>query len=185
MVNKKRIAIVILLISAAILIGYTEKRLVAMPEISSANVGEPIEIPQTTSQELPEIYAAEDEIVCDISSNKEYGGIGGSVDIPPNGTTIDQSLTDYYGRPTTTGICGTYWYVAGWWFNDTEMHNLPYESIMYGMSPYAITTGGRSSGTSNIEDGPIAPVPEIASIVLVASGVSIFLIWRKIANNKR
>lgn len=124
-----------------------------------------------------------------------YGGIAGAENNPPVGTTINPEFTKQYSKTTATGECGTYWYIAGWWFSATEMAKLPQESIMYGVSPYAITSGsnngrvGAGSGTDednsgdngdNSGDGPIIPVPEVSTIILVTLGISIFIVLKKI-----
>ena len=130
----------------------------------------PIIIP--TIQETPLITADG----CQKPSNGTYGGISRNESNPPEGTEISKELTEYYGRTTATGECGTYQYVSGWWFSDSEMEKLPLESIMYGTSPYAI-----SSGSSTKHMGPIAPVPEPDTIILVSIGIfSIFVISRKL-----
>jgi hypothetical protein len=113
-------------------------------------------------------------------SGNEYGGIGASESNPPNGTSIDGDLTKYYSRTTATGVCGTYWYIVGWWFNATEISKLPQETLMYGVSPYAITGG--SNGNTNHGDAPVVPVPEVATVGLVALGILAFVVWRKVAN---
>jgi len=113
-----------------------------------------------------------------------YGGIGGSENNPPQGTTIDESLTQYYGKPTATGDGETYIHISGWWFNLTQVAKLPSESLMYGMSPCAITSGGGSEESRNGDDGdidpPINPIPEMSTMALVLAGlIGLFAIYRK------
>lgn len=67
-------------------------------------------------------------VICQKPINSEYGGIAGSENSPPNGTIV---IKNYYGDILATGICGMYWNIAGWWFNESEMMNLPSESVMY------------------------------------------------------
>lgn len=113
-----------------------------------------------------------------------YGGISSSADHPPFGTVIDHNLTKYYGTPTATGNGTTYWYVAGWWFNLTEMMNLPPRDI--GASPYDCSatnscgsgiggiqgTQGTTQGTQGFKgDPPIPPTPEMGTYVLASVGI--------------
>lgn len=116
--------------------------------------------------------------VCQVpDSDMYYGGIAGGRNTPPNGTHVDQNLTKYYNTPTAIGECGTYWYLPGWWFNQSEMMKLPPESITYNVSPYAIADG------DGIVQMPIVPTPEVPGVILVTSGI--FMIIVLYAYNKR
>lgn len=145
----------------------------------------PVEQPaseQTTGSVLT-LFDDTNSVTCQQSpAGNQYGGIGGAENNPPKGTAISQESTIQYGRPTATGICGSYWYIAGWWFNTSEMAKLPSETILYGMSPYAITDGsdGTNARTEDDDNRPIAPVPEVATIVLVVFGLFAILSWNKI-----
>lgn len=113
-----------------------------------------------------------------------YGGIGGTENNPPQGAIIDDSLTKYYGKTTAKGNGETYIYISGWWFNTTQMMKLPPESIMYGVSPCAITSGSEENRGDGEDDGdvepPIAPIPEMSTIALVSTGIlALFIIARK------
>ena len=101
-----------------------------------------------------------------------YGGISGSADHPPFGTVIDHNLTKYYGTPTAIGNGMTYWYVGGWWFNLTEMLNLPVVS-QQGVSPYdcGATNSCGSGGIGPQLDPPIPPTPELGTYVLASIGI--------------
>lgn len=100
----------------------------------------------------------------------DFGGIPANATTPPEGTAINEKLSEYYGIPTATGS-DTYWHVGGWgWFNLKEMLNLPSESIMYDESPYALSSGGSSSSI---------PIP-VSPIVLVAFVITVIILRRKI-----
>jgi hypothetical protein len=108
-----------------------------------------------------------------IGTTKFYGGIAGNKTNPPTGSHIDANLSHYYNTPTATGNEQTYWYIAGFWFNQTEMMNLPSDSVMYGKSPYVSSEGSSHSGpataTATAEvDVPINPIV-IAAFVIVAA----------------
>jgi hypothetical protein len=140
--------------------------------------------------QIPELSGNVENVICDQPpSYNLYGGIGRSGNNPPNGTVIDQNLTNNSGRITATGVCGIYQYISGWWFNASEMANLPYDSIMYGASPYTTSGGGAESGAAaptddNDEDRPPAPVSEIATVALVSIGtVGLFFVARKYKKN--
>lgn len=109
----------------------------------------------------------------------EYGGISGVESNPPRGTAIDQGLTTQYGEPTATGVCGTYWYIAGWWFNASEMAKLPSETLLYKVSPYAMAGGSDDSSSDNEDEKPVIPIPEVATIFMVAFGIFAFVVWNK------
>lgn len=101
-----------------------------------------------------------------------YGGIASSMDKPPIGTTIDANLTTYYGTPTATGNGLTYWYIGGYWFNQTEMINLPIGSVQYRQSPYACCDNGGGGGSATI------PVPVNPLVIIGFVGVAAFVVWR-------
>lgn len=118
------------------------------------------------------------EIVCKKpDKDMSYGGIGGSENNPPTGTSIDQDLTKRYNMPVATGDCGTYWYIAGWWFSESEMARLPSESIMYKISPYALN--GSGGGGVQEQQYPIAPIPEMPNTILIILGISMVMILKK------
>lgn len=102
-----------------------------------------------------------------------WGGISSPNDIPPNGTTINVNLTTYYNTPTATGNGFTYWYIGGFWFNQTEMINLPVCSVQYRESPYACDSGGHSGGQ------PVIPVPVNPLVIIGFVGVVGFVVWRR------
>jgi hypothetical protein len=61
------------------------------------------------------------------------------------------------------------------------MAKLPSETLLHGVSPYAITGGSDSSTQSSDDDErPVIPVPEVATIFLVAFGIFAFVAWQKI-----
>jgi hypothetical protein len=169
---------------------------------------------QESAPQVPESVntidlSANDEIVCDHpSKDSKYGGISGSENKPPKGTEISKELTEKNGRPMATGVCGTYQYIVGWWFTESEIYKLPYETLIYGISPYAIGGGGSGKSTSASSPvdtpptqtppvpppaqtppvpppvvPPIVPIPEIPGALLAMFGVLGLLIWRK-ANSK-
>lgn len=189
---KKKIVAAGLIVVCAILVASAmfASNLMETSKASTPEVGENPEIQPVQDEVTVQTLELSDDtggVTCQKpQSGNEYGGIGTSESNPPNGTSIDEDLTKYYGRTTATGVCGTYWYIVGWWFNATEMSKLPQETLMYGMSPYAITSGGVSGETvrygSGDEDGPVAPVPEIATITTVALGILAFIVWRKKTN---
>lgn len=173
----------------------------------------PLETPSTQSQadvQTLELSESNDNVVCDQPpKDNKYGGISGSENKPPKGTTIVEPKTG--NRVTATGTCGTYWYIAGWWFTASEMANLPSDTLMYGTSPYITSGGPGGSAPSNVEtapagsnnpgdgntvpgddnvgsgddneepgdDNPVVPVSEVATFVLVALGIFGFVAWRK------
>lgn len=107
-----------------------------------------------------------------IVSGGIYGGIPGTEDKPPVGTIIDANLTKYYGVPTATGDGKTYWFIGGWgWFNESEMMNLPSDSLMYNISPYAINSGGGN--------GIPVPINPLVLVMFVISAISIIVILKK------
>lgn len=123
--------------------------------------------------QISELSNGTENVICDQPpSDNLYGGIGRSEYNPPNGTTINQSLTNESGRTTATGVCGTYRYISGWWFNTTEMTKLPYDTIMYGTSPYAIISGdGNNGNDGNDGEGPIVPIPEMLNSTSITFGI--------------
>lgn len=134
--------------------------------------------------QISELSDGTENIICDQPQRDSlYGGIGRAEYNPPNGTVIDQNLTNSSGRTTATGVCGTYKYISGWWFNTSEMANLPYDTIMYGTSPY-ITSGGSGEGaqpedSQSGDEGPVVPVPEVATAILVVLGIFGVIAWNK------
>lgn len=212
MVNKKIVAslLIVLAILAVVVVASTKNPATApitTPNAKEPPVGQPI--PEQTT--VPTLILSDDinSVTCQQPpTGNQYGGISGTENNPPKGTVIDQGLTKQYGRPTAAGVCGTYWYIVGWWFNASEMANLPSETLLYGVSPYAITSGsdggskpgegtlsgfgeGTQPGDGNAEDrndgngdnddgGPIVPVPEVATILLVTFGIFMFVALRKV-----
>lgn len=137
----------------------------------------PTEIPTWRLEENAEVVVTKTKISSDC-----YGGIGGTENNPPQGTLIDEDLTKYYGETAATGNGETYLHISGWWFNLTQVAKLPSESLMYGMSPCAITSGSGDSRNSEDDDidPPIPPVPEVNTIVLVSAGlIGLFVLYRK------
>lgn len=107
-----------------------------------------------------------------IVSGGIYGGIPSTVNKPPEGTIIDVNLTEYYGVPTATGDGKTYWFIGGWgWFNESEMMNLPSDSLMYDISPYAISSGGGN--------GILVPINPLVLVLFVVSAISIIMVLKK------
>lgn len=206
MVNRKAIVAGLLIVFAilAVVVVASTKNPTAAPDITTPNAKSPPSTPEQTTVPTLELSDDTNSATCQQPpTGSEYGGIGGNENSPPKGATISQELTVQYGRPTATGVCGTYQYIAGWWFNASEMAKLPSETILYGISPYAITEGsdGTRSGTQppgdggtdngndgdendgdgdNDDGGPIVPVPEVATILLVAFGIFMFVAWRKV-----
>lgn len=175
--NKIIMVIVIVLILSILSVIYTIGNKGPIYDKSSENI-----VPNITN--VPALIPAVQEIIpqTDLSNiitcqkpdeDMFYGGIARNESDSPNGTSIDQNFSKYYNIPTATGICGTYWYIAGWWFNESEMVKLPSESIMYKMSPYAIT-----DGDGNIQT-PIAPIPEMPNTILIILGISMVMILKK------
>jgi len=79
-----------------------------------------------------------------------YGGIARNASNPPDGTTINFELSNYYKVPTATGNNQVYWHIGGWgWFNESEMMNLPSNSLMYGISPYDCGTDNNCGGSDS------------------------------------
>lgn len=167
MVNRKTI-IVGLFVTFAILVisayaGYltqapesSDSNIKSLPEISSEVPSIiSLEAPSTQSGadiQTPELSESGDDVVCDQPpKDNKYGGISGSENKPPKGTTITEPKTG--SRTTATGICGTYQYIAGWWFTASEIAKLPYDTIMYGTSPY--TTSGGPGG--NVQSSTTTP----------------------------
>lgn len=198
MVNKKIVAglLIVLAILAVVIVASTKNQTTA--PIMTPNAKEPpVEQPTSEQTTVQTLILSDDinSVTCQLPpAGNQYGGISGTEDNPPRGTVIDPGLTKQYGRPTATGVCGTYWYIVGWWFNASEMTNLPSETLLYGVSPYAITSGsdgGSKTGEGNAEDindgngdnddgGPIVPVPEVATILLVTFGIFMFVALRKV-----
>lgn len=213
MVNKRAIlaGLIAAIMMFVVVVEISTKDPVQAKEVSVTNAKSPPEDP--IAIKTLELSGDIDSIVCQQpSKGNEYGGIGGSDSNPPKGTTTDPELTVQYNRPTATGVCGTYWYIAGWWFNASEMAKLPQESIMYGVSPYAITTGsdgavrtgnsgngGSNNGNDGSNngndgpnndndgfdngddgDGPIIPVPEVATIIMVMFGIFVLITLTRI-----
>lgn len=200
MVNRKAIVAGLLIVFAilAVVIVASTKNPTAASDITTPNAKSP-PVTQTTPEQttVPILELSDDinSVTCQQPpAGNEYGGINGNENSPPKGTTISQELTTQYSKPTATGVCGTYWYIVGWWFNASEMANLPSETLLYGVSPYAITSGsdgGSKTGEGNAEDindgngdnddgGPIVPVPEVATILLVTFGIFMFVALRKV-----
>jgi hypothetical protein len=78
-----------------------------------------------------------------------FGGIASNISNPPPGTQINADLTNYYHTTTATGNGTTYWYIAGFWYTQEEMLNLPSVSVQYGESPYALPSGGSKGRNVN------------------------------------
>ncbi len=98
-----------------------------------------------------------------------YGGIVRNATNPPDGTTINLELSNYYKVPTATGNDNTYWFIGGYgWFNQTEMMNLPSDSLMYDISPYAL------SGGSNNSSHVLVPIS-----IFVIAGFIVFVIYKR------
>jgi hypothetical protein len=206
MVNRKAIVAGLLIVFAilAVVIVASTKNPTSASDITTPNAKSPPVTQPISEQTTVSTLILSDEtnsITCQQPpTGNEYGGISGNENNSPKGTVIDPDLTIQYGRPTATGICGTYWYIAGWWFNVSEMAKLPAETLTYGVSPYAITSGDDSgsvvrSGNENSNDDngenddvgdedsePIVPVPEVATIVLVAFGIFTFVVWNRVKN---
>lgn len=174
MKNKKAIGIIVLLlVSISILgcIGPNRQKDIPTEATTPTITQEMQPIETTPNNQLSNDNT--DKITCQRSSNNVYGGINRAENNPPNGTVIDKDLTKYYGRLTATGVCGTYWYISGWWFNEkTEIGRLPFKSIMYGESPYVTDEG------SDMQE-PIAPVPENSTLVLTALGIFTVIMLKK------
>jgi len=176
MKNVKTVCVLLLILALAGCIG--NKQTIEKPNnvvnVSSTPTLIPVETPiekvtNLTNNNRDENHLEEKRVV----SAGMYGGIPGNK--PPEGTIIDANLTGYYGVPTATGDGKTYWFIGGWgWFNESEMMNLPSDSLMYDISPYAINSGGGSG----------IPVP-INPFVLVAFviSVSIIVIFKKNKKN--
>ncbi len=186
MVNKKIVVglLIVFAILAVVVVASTKNH-TTVPEITAQNAKIlPVEQPVSDQTTDPVLTLSDDtnSVTCQQSpAGNQYGGIAGAENNPPKGTAISQELTFQYGRPTVTGICGTYWYIAGWWFNTSEMARLPSETILYGMSPYAITEGTDGGTNGDNEDGgPIVPVPEVATILLVIFGIFMFIVLKKV-----
>jgi hypothetical protein len=215
MVNRKAIVAGLLIVIAilAIVVVASTKNPTTASDITTPNAKSPpvTQLPEQATVPTLELSDDTNSVTCQQPpTGNEYGGISGNENSPPKGTTISQELTTQYGRPTATGVCGTYWYIVGWWFNASEMAKLPAETLLHGVSPYAITSGsdgGTRSGTGaqpgegtqpgdggaddgndgdendgdgDDDDEPIAPVPEVATVLLVAIGVFMFVAWRKV-----
>lgn len=186
MIDKKIVAglLIVFAILAVVVVASTKNPTTAS-DITAPNAKLPVEQPALEQTTAPVLTLPDDinSVTCQQSpAGNQYGGIGGTENNPPKGTAISQELTTQYGKPTATGICGTYWYIVGWWFNASEMVKLPSETLLYGISPYAITEGSdgiRASGDDE-EDKPVIPVPEIATFILVTFGLIAILSWKKI-----
>lgn len=155
------------------------------PEVPKIETMQPT-ITNTPVQDQTELYLEEvdtNTVQLKLSSDC-YGGIGGTENNPPQGTVIDENLTKYYGKTAAKGNGETYIYISGWWFNLTQMMKLPSESVMYGVSPCAITAGseenrGGSGGDNDIEP-PINPIPEVSTFVLISAGIiGLLVLYRK------
>lgn len=171
MTNIKRIIVIGMSVLFIMLALYIIERPVEISEPNKAD-GFPSLTPIPTVEEIiREIPQVQGLAKCQMpDKDMYYGGIGGSENNFPKGISIDQDLTKRYNMPVATGDCGTYWYIAGWWFNESEMMRLPSESIMYKMSPYASNgSGGGSAGYDS--QMPIAPVPEKSTTILVTLGI--------------
>jgi len=96
-------------------------------------------------------------LIVNIGIAKEFGGINRAEYNPPDGTHISEDLSEYYHMTVATGDVITndypsvYWYVGGFWFTRAEMQGLPSESIMYHVSPYAVT---KDSGSMSVSGSP-------------------------------
>lgn len=197
MVNKNTIIVGFIVAFAILTISIFAGQSTQTSEISTPNAKAPptISVDEQSVQskvytQTPESSESGDNIVCDQPpKDNKYGGISGSADKPPKGTTITETKTD--NRITATGTCGTYWYIAGWWFTSSEIANLPYDTIMYGISPYTTSGGPGGSSQSPVDnntgddnegpgdDNPIVPIPEVDTFVLVALGIFGFVAWGK------
>lgn len=206
MVNKKIVVgLLIVFAMLVIIVIASTKNPTAASDIITPNTKSPPVIRPTPEQTIVSTLELYDDIdtyseVCQQPPiGNEYGGINGNENSPPKGTTISQELTTQYSKQTATGVCGTYWFIAGWWFNASEMAKLPSDALAYGVSPYAITSGddsgsGTRSGNENgngdndenenddEDDEPIVPVPEMATIILVTFGIFTFVVWNKVKN---
>lgn len=108
--------------------------------------------------------------------NNKWGGIQASISNPPNGTTIDESLSSYYGRVVAVGAEETYWYIGGWgWFNRTEMVNLPSNSLMHDISPYDCESSG-NCGSESVQTAIPVPVSPMVGLAFIGIG---YLIWKR------
>lgn len=54
------------------------------------------------------------------ASSCDNEGFLGDADNPPEGSTLDQSFTDYYGIPVAADGGDYYWYSDGCWFPTTS-----------------------------------------------------------------
>ena len=192
MTNKKTIVGVLTIITIlAIVVVASTKNPDTIQDMTTPNAKAPPDIQSTSGQvTVPALSMGTDTVTCQQPpKGSEYGGINGNENNPPKGTTISPELTIQYGRPTAIGVCGTYWYIVGWWFNASEMAKLPSESLLYGVSPYAITTSdGSMQGSDGTDDGtgggdgeqPVIPVPEVATVIFVAFGIFVFVAWKKV-----
>lgn len=212
MVNKKTIIAGLLAAFAILAISIYAAQPVQTTGTPNAEASPTMPIDTQQTQPQAEIQTLDpsdnaDNVVCDQPQRDNiYGGIGGSDKNPPKGTAISQDLTNARGRITATGVCGTYSYIAGWWFSPSEMTNLPYRTTMYGESPYTTTGGPGGNAQSNVgtipgdnnpgdsrpgngdlpEDSgddpgePVVPVPEVATIILVVFGAIALVAWRRV-----
>lgn len=173
MKNKKAIGIIVLLLVSISILGCIgSNRQKDIPtEATTPTITQKIQPTETA----PNNQLSNDntnKITCQRPSNNVYGGINRAGNNPPDGTVIDKDLTKYYGRLTATGVCGTYRYISGWWFDEAEMEKLPFKSIMYGESPYVTDEG------SDIQE-PIAPVPESSTLILTTLGIFTVIMLKK------
>lgn len=189
MVNKKTIITGFFVVFAIMTIALYAEHPTQASESYIPNVKSPpkisLEVAPDFQQEgiqelgLPE---SDNNVVCDKPPrDNKYGGISGSDNNPPNGTIVTGSENDMI---TASGTCGKYWYISGWWFNASEMTNLPSDTIMYGISPYVSLEGSgkgvprEESSQSDVGDDPVVPVPEVATLALVTVGIFGFVTWR-------
>lgn len=185
MVNSKTIVAGLLIVFAilAVVVVASTKNPTTTSDVATPNAKAPPEVQPASEQITVQTLTLSDgtntgSVTCQRPpKGNEYGGISGTESSPPKGTAIGPELTVQYGRPAATGVCGTYWYVVGWWFNASEMAKLPAETLLYGVSPYAMATG--SDDGSDNDDRPVIPVPEVATIVMVALGISALVVWNK------
>ncbi len=184
MVKNKTIVIGLIIVFAlAIIVVASTKN---PTDVATPNAKAPPEVLSASEQPTVQTLTLSedtDSVTCQQppKGNDEYGGISGTESNPPKGTIIDSELSVKYGRPTAVGVCGTYWHIVGWWFNASEMAKLPSETLLYGVSPYAITGGSDDGGdvADDDDDRPVIPVPEVATIVMVAFGMLALIVWHK------
>lgn len=82
------------------------------------------------------ITASAGATVPESAKDRKYGGINQGFDNPPEGTSINENLTVYYGCPVATGN-NTYFHYGGFWFTVEEVKKLPDNTLRYGENPYS------------------------------------------------